>query len=62
MIKTDKPSISFVDIESKNKSFMPPPDQYQRPRDWNKELSDYSYGGSPLKGKFHKGTRVTSLD
>eukprot|EP00347_Sterkiella_histriomuscorum_P005599 403355986 len=38
---------------------MPPPNQYQEPRDWKKEMTDYSYGGSPLKGKFLKGDKIT---
>jgi len=62
IIKSEKGNQSFLDMESKLKSFMPPPGHYQLHRDWPKELSDYSYGGSPNKGKFPKGHRVTSVD
>ncbi|CDW81767.1 UNKNOWN [Stylonychia lemnae] len=59
LVKSEKQSRSFVDVEVKNRQFMPPPNYYQTPSDWKKQQNEYLYGGSPLKGKFLKGNRVT---
>lgn len=41
------------------KSFLPPANKYISHKDWQKDLQHYSSGGSPLKGKFLKGERIT---
>ena len=51
--------MNFIDEARKAKDFMPSPTLYQKPSDWNQDLSSYQSRGSPNMGKFLKGERVT---
>ena len=62
IIKKEKGEKSYLDIETKRREFVPPPGQYMSQKDWKKEMESYQSGGSPSKGKFLKGNKVTTCE
>mmetsp|Transcript_13590 Transcript_13590/g.9775 ORF Transcript_13590/g.9775 Transcript_13590/m.9775 type:complete len:82 (+) Transcript_13590:284-529(+) len=60
--KPSATSMSFIDQVQRSSRALPPSNKYTEQLDWAKDLTNFQKGGSPMKGKFLKKKRVTSLE